>query len=36
MATATGCDQHRNPILWLVAGIVLVVGAVIAQARHED
>ncbi|MGO9791643.1 MAG: hypothetical protein ACLP8S_19715 [Solirubrobacteraceae bacterium] len=34
-ATATGCDQHLNPIPWLVVGIVLVVGAVIAQTRHE-
>jgi hypothetical protein len=34
-ATATGCDQRLNPIPWLIVGIVLVVGAVIAQARHE-
>ena len=34
-ATAAGCDQHLNPIPWLVVGILLVVGAVIAQARHE-
>jgi hypothetical protein len=33
-ATASGCDQHLNPIPWLVIGIVLVVGAVIAQTRH--
>jgi hypothetical protein len=33
-ASASGCDQHLNPIPWLVAGIVLVVGGVIAQSRH--
>lgn len=36
MGTRTGCDQHLNPIPWLVVGIVLVVAAVIAQARHTD
>jgi hypothetical protein len=30
-ASGSGCDQHLNPIPWLVAGIVLVVGGVIAQ-----
>ena len=34
-ATATGCDQHLNPVPWLIAGIVLVVGAVIAQTRQK-
>jgi EmrB/QacA subfamily drug resistance transporter len=33
-ATASGCDQHLNPIPWLVAGILLVAGAVLAQTRH--
>jgi 4-amino-4-deoxy-L-arabinose transferase-like glycosyltransferase len=33
-ASASGCDQHLNPIPWLVAGIVLVGGGVIAQFRH--
>jgi hypothetical protein len=33
-ASASGCDQHLNPIPWLVAGIVLVIGGVIAQSRH--
>jgi hypothetical protein len=33
-ALASGCDQHLNPIPWLVAGIVLVIGGVIAQARR--
>jgi hypothetical protein len=35
-ATATGCDQHLNPIPWLVVGVLLIVGAVIAQARRAD
>jgi hypothetical protein len=34
-ATASGCDQRLNPIPWLVVGIVLVVGAVIAQSRRS-
>ena len=33
-ASASGCDQHLNPIPWLVVGIVLVVGGVIVQARR--
>lgn len=33
-AAARGCDQHLNPIPWLVVGIVLLVGAVVAQTRH--
>jgi 4-amino-4-deoxy-L-arabinose transferase-like glycosyltransferase len=33
-AVANGCDQHLNPIPWLVSGIVLVIGSVIAQARR--
>lgn len=32
-ASASGCDQHLNPVPWLVIGIVLVVGGVIGQAR---
>jgi hypothetical protein len=35
-ATATGCDQHLNPIPWLVVGLVLVIGGVLAQYRHTD
>jgi 4-amino-4-deoxy-L-arabinose transferase-like glycosyltransferase len=34
-ASATGCDQHLNPIPWLVVGIVLVVGGVVTQSRHS-
>jgi hypothetical protein len=33
-ATAAGCDQHLNPIPWLVAGLLLVVGAVLGQSRQ--
>lgn len=32
-ATASGCDQHLNPIPWLVVGVLLVSGAVIGQLR---
>jgi hypothetical protein len=34
-ASASGCDQHLNPVPWLVAGIVLVAGGVVAQARRR-
>jgi hypothetical protein len=33
-ATAGGCDQHLNPIPWLIVGVILVLGALVAQARH--
>jgi hypothetical protein len=33
-ASASGCDQHLNPIPWLVVGLVMVVGAVLAQSRQ--
>ena len=33
-ATASGCDQHLNPLPWLVVGIVLIAGGIVAQARH--
>jgi hypothetical protein len=33
-ASASGCDQHLNPIPWLVVGLVLIVGAVLAQSRR--
>jgi hypothetical protein len=32
-ATASGCDQHLNPVPWLVVGLLLVVCAVLAQTR---
>jgi hypothetical protein len=35
-ATASGCDQHLNPIPWLVVGVLLVSGAVIGQMRQGE
>jgi hypothetical protein len=34
-ATASGCDQHLDPRPWLVAGVILVLAGVIAQARSS-
>ena len=31
-ATASGCDEHLNPIPWLVVGLALVVGSCAVQA----
>jgi amino acid transporter len=33
-ATASGCDQHLNPLPWLVLGLVLVAAGFVAQARQ--
>jgi hypothetical protein len=33
-ATASGCDQHLNPLPWLIAGAVLVVSGFFARARR--
>lgn len=33
-ATASGCDQHLNPLPWLIVGLILLVGALLAQTRH--
>jgi hypothetical protein len=33
-ATASGCDQHLNPLPWLVLGIVLVAAGFVAHARR--
>jgi hypothetical protein len=32
--TASGCDQHLNPLPWLVAGAALVVAGFVAHARR--
>jgi hypothetical protein len=32
--TASGCEQHLNPLPWLLAGIVLFVGGIAAHARR--
>ncbi|HUZ80738.1 MAG TPA: hypothetical protein VMU73_00690 [Gaiellaceae bacterium] len=34
-ATSSGCDQHLNPLPWLVAGVALFVGGIAAYARRE-
>ncbi len=33
-ATASGCDQHLNPLPWLILGIVLVTTGFVAHARR--
>jgi hypothetical protein len=35
-ATAAGCDQHLNPIPWLLIGLLLVAGAILFQSRQGD
>ena len=32
-ATAEGCDQHLNPIPWLVIGLLLVLSAILLHNR---
>jgi hypothetical protein len=34
-ATSSGCDQHLNPIPWLILGIVLLVTGVLAHRARE-
>jgi 4-amino-4-deoxy-L-arabinose transferase-like glycosyltransferase len=33
-ATASGCDQHLNPLPWLIVGVALVVAGVVAHMRQ--
>jgi hypothetical protein len=33
-ATGGGCDQHLNPLPWLVVGVALVIAGVAAHARR--
>ena len=33
-ASASGCDQHLNPLPWLFIGLALVVGGIIAHVRR--
>lgn len=33
-ATASGCDQHLNPLPWLAAGAALIVAGFVAHARR--
>jgi hypothetical protein len=35
-ATAAGCDHHLDPVPWLLAGLILVLGAILVQARRGD
>ena len=34
-ASASGCDQHLNPLPWAVAGFVLFVAGIVGQARRN-
>src|SRR5712691_1347393 len=32
--TASGCDQHLNPLPWLLAGIATFIGGIVGHARR--
>jgi hypothetical protein len=32
--TASGCDQHLNPLPWLIVGIALFFGGIVAHVRR--
>ena len=34
-ATSAGCDQHLNPLPWLIVGITLALTGLIDQTRHN-
>jgi hypothetical protein len=34
-ASSSGCEQHLNPLPWLLAGIALFVGGIVAHARRR-
>jgi hypothetical protein len=34
-ATASGCDQHLNPLPWLVVGLVAFIGGIVGHARRS-
>ena len=34
-ATASGCDEHLNPLPWLLVGVVLFVSGAVAQLRSR-
>ena len=34
-ATASGCDQHLNPLPWLFGGVALLTAGVIGHARRH-
>ena len=33
-ATASGCDQHLNPLPWLLVGIAMFISGIVAHARR--
>jgi hypothetical protein len=33
--SASGCDQHLNPLPWLVVGLALLVGGIVMQTRRS-
>jgi hypothetical protein len=33
-ATASGCDQHLNPVPWLVAGLATFIGGIVGNAQR--
>lgn len=34
-ASASGCDQHLNPLPWLVAGVALFLGGIVGHERQR-
>jgi hypothetical protein len=34
-ASASGCDQHLNPLPWAIAGLVLFLGGIVGHARRS-
>jgi len=34
-ATRSGCDEHLNPLPWLVAGVVLLAAGVVAHVHSR-
>ena len=34
-ASASGCDQHLNPLPWAIAGVMLFVGGIIGHAQQN-
>lgn len=34
-AGASGCEQHLNPLPWLLAGIALFIGGIVGHARQR-
>jgi hypothetical protein len=34
-ATSAGCEQHLNPLPWLIVGLVLVIAGLVAHSRNN-